>query len=147
MYRELVRRTWPFVLAAVVPAVAVGVVLALPSQQNDFVLPVDGTGTSTTVELRSAAPVPAQARPTVVVAGVDAAAAAAQASAIVALGYADVTTAMALVPGPAVYFHDGFATEAAQLVDALALGVTPKLLTVAVTDADVDGDLIVVLGR
>ena len=85
------RRTWPFVIGAILPSAIVGVVLAGRGSANTFTLPEAVVVVSTTAEVASQAPVPTlvdRANVSVVVAGTDRAAAEPALAALISLGFA-----------------------------------------------------------
>jgi hypothetical protein len=132
-----VRKTWPFMVAAVVPSALVGIVLALPSGGgNDLVLGPE----STVAQVASEPAVPLAALTRVVVAGP-----ADVAAQVAALGYPEVTQANSLISDPGVFYRDGFRDAAHQLAAAMGLSIDPAPLTAVVTGGDDMGDVIVVL--
>ena len=133
------------VLALLMPAAVIGFVVISPPGDNPYDLPQtlipDELLPSTSVEVRSEAVVPTAAFTRVVVAGGNEAALAA----IRALGYPTVVSATAQVTGVAVYHRPGFEAEAAAIAAALGLPVGSVPLSGTVTDADDQGDVVVVL--
>jgi hypothetical protein len=133
------------VLALLMPAAVIGFVVISPPGDNPYDLPQtlipDELLPTTSAEVRSEAVVPTAAFTRVVVAGGDEA----TLSAIRALGYPTVVAATAQVAGVAVYHRPGFEAEAAAIAAALGLPVGSVPLSGTVTDADDQGDVVVVL--
>lgn len=138
-------RILTIVVALFLPALVIGYVAINPPETSPYDLPetLEPEFLSTTsAEVRSEAVVPTAAFTRVVIAGADAA----TIETVRALGYPSVTSATAQVPGIGVFHRAGFEGEAATIAAALGLPMGSVLLTSAVTDADDQGDVIIVIG-
>jgi hypothetical protein len=141
-----VHRLLTIVLALFLPALVLGYVVINPPEDNPYDLPQtlvpEGFFPTTSAEVRSEAVVPTAALTRVVIAGADQT----TIDAVRALGYPSVIAATAQVAGVAVYHRPGFEGEAATIAAALDLPMGSVPLTGTITDADDQGDVIVVLG-
>ncbi len=139
-------RILTIVIALFLPALVIGYVAINPPETSPYDLPEtlvpEGYFPTSSVEVRSEAVVPTAAFTRVVLAGADAS----TVDAVRALGYPTVTSAVAQVPGAAVYHRPGFEGEAATIAAALGLPMGSVALAGTVTDADDQGDVIIVIG-
>jgi hypothetical protein len=162
---SLVRRTWPFFVAVVVPSAVVGVMLARSNPPDQFEIadpPVSeasassgvqplgsapSVGEPTTIEVVSGAPVPRSAVRVLLIGT----AASALSPQLIELDYGQVSAdasgaAVQFVPG--VYYQNGFEVAAAQVADDLGLDEpTAPIGDDGVADARfAEVDVVVVLG-
>ncbi|MEX0847395.1 MAG: hypothetical protein WD023_06420 [Ilumatobacteraceae bacterium] len=131
-------------LGAVTSLVVVGGIIASSPEGDPFDLPVTLI-TPTTVEVRSMAAVPAQATMRVVVAAADPAALDPVIGRLGLLGYWDARVGVTTQTEDAIYYREGFALEANNVMADLGLRVVPQPLVATVSDADASGDVVIVV--